>query len=104
MSRRPSFTRKERLAKGLGVCAIDGCSRAPHRVRLCWAHYEDPATRAAVPYKRRPNGTPTATRTWDLRTDLALAISLEAERRGVPQAVLLEEVLSPIARTWGAPT
>lgn len=103
MSRRPSFTRAERIARGLPVCAIDGCDRSPHRVGLCWLHYEQPETRAAVPRKRRPKGSPSAVLHADLPPDLVLAAKLEAARRGVSMVALLVDVLTPIARTWGVP-
>jgi hypothetical protein len=95
MSRRPEYTREERIAKGLPVCAVEDCPRAPAHKR-CSRHPDD-RLRAS----------------WDgsevailLRLPLALHAELraraEAERKSL--SLLLVEVLSPIAKTWGAPT
>jgi hypothetical protein len=100
MSRRPSFTREERIAKGLEVCRTPTCPRAPTRQCRGWCG----GCFKLAPRLRSGPAQPRALLQAQVRPDLVLAVRLEAERRGVTQRALLEEVLMPIAKTWGAPT
>lgn len=106
MSRRPSFTRAERLAQGLPVCIASGtCDRAPSpRCRgRCRACFDDPST----PRIRQRRGLQPKVPTYHFQghfpVDLALAIRLEAERRKVSGVALVVEAVTEKARTWGVP-
>lgn len=96
---RKPIPRAERLSRGLPVCRIDGCDYAPGVSGRCDRHRRD----GSRPH-RRATGVVTATLYAKVRPDLVLAVKLEAVRRNVYPAVVVEEALAVAAKGWGAPT
>jgi hypothetical protein len=95
MGRRPLYSRAQRIERGLPVCPVDDCPRAPCSSNHCKVHYRE----ADIP-RRRP-GEVSATLVVDVRADLVRAVKLEAQRRGVYPARVVEEALEPVVRSWG---
>jgi hypothetical protein len=70
MGRQPTFTRAQRIERGLPLCRTPECSCKPYRAGWCFGHYQD------SPKNLRRKGT--VDRCVRLTPDLALALSLEA--------------------------
>lgn len=96
---RKPIPRAERLTRGLAVCRAEGCDYAPGVSGRCDRHRRD----GSRPH-RRGRGVVTATLYAKVPPDLVLAVKLEAARRNVYPAAVVEEALAAAAKTWGATT
>lgn len=97
---RKPIPRAERLSRGLPVCRIETCDRAPTHGQWCKACF------FAKP-RRRPrhfSGEPMVQVNHMLPESLVVKLREEAKRRRESIAAFLEEVLSEAAKGWGAPT
>ncbi len=95
MGRQPTFTRPQRIERGLPVCPVDDCHRSPVFSGRCKPHY-----RAANIPRRRPSDV-SATLVVDIRRELVDDIRRRAEALGTYPARVVEEALEPVVRSWG---
>lgn len=94
---RKPIPRAERLSRGLPVCIVEGCHRAPNGSGKRCSRHPDDVQRAA----------------WDgtevmmlmrLPRDLHAAAKARAAAEQKSLALLVVEALSEAAKTWGTPT